>query len=285
LVPAARDGGDHMSVAAQGARKQLPLLPLFFVALLSYFDWIGHKSIPFALAIGVAGSAGILFRPQLIRAFNLEQTLAQLPVLVRAVLPAIPALGLVVVRGQGTSGAGMQTILASIIIILVTVKFRSQIDARLGGWYAARNRVLPRPLRTALVAVVPILIGFLVVHGSLADIPALFGAVTKHAQSPSGRGNVILLGTLLSAAAGYLLAAGPAKAGAMQRGWSATHVIPAGGLPAWASPDPSAPPAFQMPPGTEVVVGDRAGDWAYVGAENGWTGWVDARQLVAKETR
>jgi hypothetical protein len=32
----------------------------------------------------------------------------------------------------------------------------------------------------------------------------------------------------------------------------------------------------------ELVVIERAGDWARVGASNGWSGWVDGRRLVPR---
>jgi hypothetical protein len=42
------------------------------------------------------------------------------------------------------------------------------------------------------------------------------------------------------------------------------------------------PPVVTLSAGLEVVAAERAGDWARVVAVNGWTGWVDARRLVAR---
>lgn len=65
-------------------------------------------------------------------------------------------------------------------------------------------------------------------------------------------------------------------------GWFPTHVIPDGGLPAWETPDGSAEPASQVDAGLEVQLVEQRGDWAQVSFSNGWTGWVDARRLIAK---
>ncbi len=64
--------------------------------------------------------------------------------------------------------------------------------------------------------------------------------------------------------------------------WSPTHHVPDGGLPAWAAPNPAVPPVVTLSAGLDVVVAERAGDWARVVAVNGWTGWVDARRLAAR---
>jgi RsiW-degrading membrane proteinase PrsW (M82 family) len=64
--------------------------------------------------------------------------------------------------------------------------------------------------------------------------------------------------------------------------WTATHRAPDEGLPAWAAPDPSQPPMVALAGRLELVVVERAGDWARVTAVNGWTGWVDARRLVPR---
>lgn len=64
--------------------------------------------------------------------------------------------------------------------------------------------------------------------------------------------------------------------------WAPTHGVPDGGLPAWAVPNPAVPPIVTLSAGLDVVVAERAGDWARVVAVNGWAGWVDARRLIAR---
>jgi hypothetical protein len=256
------------------SRRRIPILPLFFVALLAYFDWISHYQTGVAIAIGAAGSIAIVFREQLIDRLGVRPLLDRLPTWARTILPAIPALIFVLARGQGTSNAGGSVILASLIVMVVTVGFRTQIDAKLAGFYAKRNKILPRFLRGVLVAVAPILVGFVIVHGSLADIPAMWGSVTQHAASPAGRGGHIFVATIVSAAIGYLLMAEPSN--------DATPplVVPAGGLSAWSTPDPSARPVAHVPEGTPVTVTQRAGAWAMVQTTDGWSGWVDGQRLV-----
>lgn len=64
--------------------------------------------------------------------------------------------------------------------------------------------------------------------------------------------------------------------------WAPTHVVPIGGVQVWTAPDPSLPPVTQLAPGAEVRLVERRADWAHVDASNGWSGWVDARLLVAR---
>jgi RsiW-degrading membrane proteinase PrsW (M82 family) len=75
-------------------------------------------------------------------------------------------------------------------------------------------------------------------------------------------------------------AAAPAPTPAPPPAWTPSHRAPDEGLAAWAAPDPSQPPIVSLAGRLELVVVDRAGDWARVIAINGWTGWVDARRLV-----
>ena len=61
-----------------------------------------------------------------------------------------------------------------------------------------------------------------------------------------------------------------------------THRVPDEGMAAWAAPNPSLPPIVTLGGRLELVVAERAGDWARVVAVNGWTGWVDGRRLVPR---
>jgi hypothetical protein len=73
----------------------------------------------------------------------------------------------------------------------------------------------------------------------------------------------------------------PASAPGFATAWLPTHFVPAGGIGAWAAPDPSGRPIAVLPENMPLVVIARAGEWARVAAQNGWTGWVDCRLLVA----
>jgi SH3-like domain-containing protein len=75
--------------------------------------------------------------------------------------------------------------------------------------------------------------------------------------------------------------AAPAPMAAAQPAvWRATNQVPAGGMPAWASPDPSLAAIAQLAERVQLRVEETLGAWARVGAENGWSGWVDARRLA-----
>jgi hypothetical protein len=63
--------------------------------------------------------------------------------------------------------------------------------------------------------------------------------------------------------------------------YTQTHVVPAEGLPAWAGPDGSGPPAANLDPGLDLMVLESRGEWAHIRCSNGWEAWVDGRRLVA----
>jgi hypothetical protein len=63
--------------------------------------------------------------------------------------------------------------------------------------------------------------------------------------------------------------------------WQPTNVVGPAGLPAWADPDATQQPAARIDPGVEVAVTERLDNgWANVACSNGWTAWVDGRQLL-----
>jgi uncharacterized protein YgiM (DUF1202 family) len=61
-----------------------------------------------------------------------------------------------------------------------------------------------------------------------------------------------------------------------------SHVVPTEGLPAWAGPDSSLPPAANLDPGLDVMVLETRTDWAHIRCSNGWEAWVDNRRLIAR---
>lgn len=62
--------------------------------------------------------------------------------------------------------------------------------------------------------------------------------------------------------------------------WFRTHVVPMGGVAAWAQPDPASPPETTLAPGVELQLLDVQNGWAYVAGSNDWRGWVDASLLA-----
>jgi SH3 domain-containing protein len=63
--------------------------------------------------------------------------------------------------------------------------------------------------------------------------------------------------------------------------FSPSHESPPGGVPAWGNPDPSQPTVATIDAGVPFTVVERLDDWARVVCSNGWSGWVDARRIVA----
>ncbi|MFD0277290.1 YrhB domain-containing protein [Kitasatospora sp. NPDC127111] len=61
--------------------------------------------------------------------------------------------------------------------------------------------------------------------------------------------------------------------------WQPTHLVPEGGMEAWAEPDPALEPVVRIDAGVELQVVERAGDWARIVCSNGWSAWVDGRAM------
>lgn len=71
-----------------------------------------------------------------------------------------------------------------------------------------------------------------------------------------------------------------APRGAATPPWSATHRVPAAGLPAWREPDAGRDAVATLEGGLVVeLVEQRADRWAQIVCENGWSAWVDGAQL------
>lgn len=61
-----------------------------------------------------------------------------------------------------------------------------------------------------------------------------------------------------------------------------THVVPSGGLLAWAAPNAAQAAVATLDPGLDVVLLEQRDDgWAHVICSNGWSAWVDGRRLGA----
>jgi hypothetical protein len=64
--------------------------------------------------------------------------------------------------------------------------------------------------------------------------------------------------------------------------WAPTHVVPAAGLVTYADAEAGGGENGRLDPGLDVQVVDQRGDWAKVLCSNGWSAWVDARQLLPR---
>lgn len=61
--------------------------------------------------------------------------------------------------------------------------------------------------------------------------------------------------------------------------WRPTHLVPAGGMDAWATPDPTGIPVARIDPRAELQLLERSYRWAHIVCSNGWSAWVDARAI------
>jgi len=62
--------------------------------------------------------------------------------------------------------------------------------------------------------------------------------------------------------------------------WEPTDEVPATGMAAYAEPDASLSPLTTLSAGLRLHRIEDRGAWAKVAADNGWSAWVDGRQLV-----
>jgi hypothetical protein len=192
--------------------KRAVLVFAAYVVLLAWLDWITHRSIVFVIVVGGGLIAAALYKSRIGKALMavewarpVVEAWDKAPPRVRQLLTSLAPLLYFLVRGQGTSGAGGVVVLAGAIVACSVVFFGKEIDARLAGFYKARNKVLARGARMVLAPVLGIVIAFLVVHGSLSDLPALFGGQTSSPQSPMGLEGSMFLATLLAGACTVLL--------------------------------------------------------------------------------
>jgi hypothetical protein len=189
-----------------------------YVAFFAWLDWITHRSVAFVVVIGGALVVAALLRAKigaLIQKISLRDTSgwtsrvlntwARLPWQVRRLIVAVTPLLYFLVRGQGTSGAGGAVLLAGVLVALPIIVLGDQIDRLLHVYYERRDRILPRWLRLVLAPALAVVIAFAVVHGSLLDLPALFGGTTAAPQSPVGLANRFFLATLIAGICTVLL--------------------------------------------------------------------------------
>jgi hypothetical protein len=179
--------------------------PLVLLGIMGYFDYLAYGNIVAVVLIGGISLGVILFRKEIAAKLNLGQALQGVPRWARQMFVAVPAMLWFVIRGQGTSGAGIAVMLLTLAIVAAIGMFGPAIDAKLSGFYAGRNRVLPKPVRMVLAIVLPILVGFWVVHGTLKGLPVLFFGTTSSPAYASDRLGLFLLSTFLSAAIAFLL--------------------------------------------------------------------------------
>lgn len=195
-----RGGGRSAGSGAAGA-----VLPVIIIVVLGYLDWLTHRNVPVVLVGGAIAIGIALFRSRISARLLQVPAIARTPGPVRTIAVAAIPLLYFAFRGEGTSGAGALVLVVTLVVVGATQLLGPSLDRSLIGFYAARDRLLPGWLRATLVPLFAIFVTFLLVHGSLADVPALFGGTTGSPASPAGREGRLVVGILLSAAAGILL--------------------------------------------------------------------------------
>ena len=189
-----------------------------YVLFFAWLDWIIHRSVVFIIVVGGGLVAAAVFRSRIARTITsaarggsaewlraVVDAWHRLPTRVQRLVVSLTPLLYFLVRGRGTSGAGMAVLMAGLVVAAAVVFLGHRIDPPLQGFYAARDRLLARWLRALLAPVLGVLFAFLIVHGSLLDLPALVGGPTRSPQSPVGLSGRFFLATLLAGACTVLL--------------------------------------------------------------------------------
>lgn len=187
--------------AITGARRAWPALAL--LGYVGLYDSKLHGSSS-TLTVFLPMAAAMVFRGRIQP--HLKGIVEAVPAAFRGpVLAGIPIAVMYLTRWKGTQSDGAAYLTAGLPLALsfVVSARREQLNAKLAGFYRARNQVLPRPIRLALVFVVPTVLAFGVAHGNLGDIGALFGSQTTTSATPTGNG--IVISAVLSATIVFLL--------------------------------------------------------------------------------
>lgn len=189
-----------------------------YVILFAWLDWMTHRNVPFIVFVGGVVILGALFRAPIgraIQAISLRDTSGwtnrfvngwlALPWKIRRTLVALTPLLYFLLRGQGTSGAGGAVLLGAAAVAVPVILMGDQIDRPLQHYYLRRDTLVPRWLRLVLAPAVAIVLAFTIVHGSILDLPALFGGATLTPRSPVGLDGRFFLATLIASACSVLL--------------------------------------------------------------------------------
>lgn len=198
---------DNLKVElSAGFRRYWP--GIILIGLMALFDYRLKGDAWFTILAGGGASLALLLVGRL-KQF-LEPVLTLIPQrFVGPALTAGPAALLYLVRWKGTQSDGSALLTCAVIIgfSFAVAANRDKLNERLGPFFEARNRLLPRAVRFILVAVVPVFLTFLLVHRDLSDIGALLGGTTSSPRAPSA-GNtelMIVLSAIVSAAVVFLL--------------------------------------------------------------------------------
>jgi hypothetical protein len=203
-------GAASVDVSAIGRRARAAWKPLLIVGLLTWLDARIKGPVVLSVSVGLVVAGVVVFWPQIVHALKLEQVVERIPSRAKPLLAATPPLVWFAVRGGEVASGTWTVIAASVAVTAAPWLIGPALDPRLGGFYAARDRAIPRTLRVVLVLLVALLVAALVVYGSFAALPGAFFGSTD--ATPAGARTVrLLIGTLLVGVAGFLLLREPSS--------------------------------------------------------------------------
>jgi hypothetical protein len=137
----------------------------------------------------------------------------------------------------------------------------------------------------------------IILAGVAVGVAWAYVAPARHRGGGTGDGHDVAAPTqaaqpdLTSAAAEPEVAAAPVSADPAppaaptsdtSPGWTPTHVVPATGLVTYAGSEEGGAENGRLDPGLDVQVVEQQGEWAKILCSNGWSAWVDARQLLTR---
>jgi hypothetical protein len=188
------------------SKRRVSLVFIGYVVFFAWLDWIIHRSVVFILVVGGGLIAAAILRYRIAeRLHPFRERLREIPAPARRLLVSLAPLIYFLFRGQGMSGAGFAVAFAGLLVAAAILFLGPKADPALSAFYAARNRLLAHWVRVVLAPIFGIVVAFLIVHGSLADIPALFGGPTRSRQFAAGESVKFFFATLLAGAGTALL--------------------------------------------------------------------------------
>lgn len=187
-------------------RMRAAWFSLTFIAMFAWLDWILHRSPFFVLVVGGGAAAATLYREGIAERTASGNFTRRLTKLSRALLRSAPALLYFLLRASGTSGlGGFLAVLVALGAIFGMSRYGGRLDQRLAGFYRVRDRTLSFPSRAAVVMILPIVVGFGIIHGDLTDLPAIVGGTTSSPRRPTSQVPQFFIGAVLCTAVTILL--------------------------------------------------------------------------------
>ncbi len=186
---------------------------VLLAGLLAVVDYRLHANPWTAAAIVATALAGVVAAPLLGR-LGARLGLTRRPVL-RLVLLAVPMVTLVVVRWRGAASPAAAVVAAVVpaALAVALAALGPRLDRALAPFARRRDRSAPRWLRSLLAGLLPVVITFWFVHGSLRDVGALVGLAPSRATPVGGATWRVVVGSAVAVVVAFLLLRGSVQQG------------------------------------------------------------------------